>query len=173
MIKAEELKAQNISEYIVHMFKSEDLVRTFEFDLTKITDYLIANIPVSASEKKAQILWYASLIEQMREEDIQNKGHLTELNNLINELTKLHISLIEQNKTYKEINSKAQPFIQNQIEMGENAITNPIQICLNAIYGALLLKINAKTITEPQQEMLEAFGDLLSYLSYSYKEERN
>jgi len=171
-MKADELKNKNISEYIVHMFKSEDLVRTFEFDLNKITDYLIANIPVSASEKKEQILWYASLIEQMREEDIQNKGHLTELNNLINELTKLHISLIEQDKTYKKINSKAQPFIQNQIEMGGNAIINPIQICLNAIYGALLLKINAKTITELQQEMLETFGDLLSYLSYSYKRDR-
>ncbi len=168
MVKADELKDQNVSEYIVHMFKSEDLVRTFKFDLNKITDYLIANIPVSTSKKKEQILWYASLIEQMREENIQDKGHLNELNNLINELTKLHISLIKEDKTYKEINLRAQPFIQNQVKIGENTITNPILICLNAIYGALLLKINGKTITEQQQKMLETFGDLLSYLSYTY-----
>ncbi len=172
MIKAEELKWQNISEYIIHMYKSEDLVRTFAFDLNKITDYLIANIPVSASEKKEQVLWYAALIEQMRVDNIEVKGHLNELKNLVSQLSKLHIKLIEEDKIYQNINSKATPFIQNQIKVSKNTVRDPIQICLNAVYGFLLLKINSKGITDDQQKMLDAFGNLLSYLSFTYKEER-
>ncbi len=172
MIKAEELKAQNISEYIIHMYKSEDLVRTFEFDLTKITDYLIANIPVSASEKKEQILWYASLIENMQKEKIHTKGHLDELNQLVLELTALHENLLKKDETYKKLAFEAMPFIEKQIETSDYTITNPIVVCLNGIYGFLLLKINSKAVTDIQQEMLNAFGGILSYLSFSYKKDK-
>jgi len=168
MVKAEELKAQNISEYIIHMFKSEDLVRTFEFDLNRITDYLIANIPVSKTEKKEQILWYAALIEQMRDDNIEAKGHLVELEILISNLSLLHSNLLNEDEIYQNIHNNALPFIQTQIEISKNTITEPIQIYLNAVYGFLLLKINSKGITDSQQEMLNAFGDALSYLSDKY-----
>jgi len=171
MVKATELKSQNISEYIIHMYKSEDLVRTFEFDLNKITDYLIVNIPVSVSDKKEQILWYAALIEQMRADNIETKDHLNELKDLVNQLSNLHTKLIKQDKDYQKINSKANPFIQNQIKMSKNTVIDPVQICINSVYGFLLLKINNKAVTDKQQEMLNTFGDLLSYLSFTYKPE--
>lgn len=171
MIKAEQKKNENIAEYIIHMFKSEDLVRTFEFDLNKINSYVITNIPTSVAEKKELILWYASLIETMQLEKIHASGHLEIVTNLLNDLLKLHSTLLDTESDYEKIVIKAKPYIQHQIKESNNVLNNPIQVCINAVYGFLLLKLDDKIINEDQQKMLDTFGDLLSYLSYKYKEE--
>jgi uncharacterized protein DUF4924 len=171
MVKAEQKKNENISEYIIHMFKTEDLIRTFEFDLNRITKQIISNIRISNDERKELILWYASIIEDMQSQKIENSGHLIEINNLIEKLLGLHNKLETEDEVYKKISLKAEPFIKNQIEESQNTIDNPIIICLNAIYGFLLLKLNGKIISEQQQQMLETFGDLLSYLNFHYQQE--
>jgi hypothetical protein len=171
MGKAEEKRSKNITEYLIYMFKSEDLIRTFEYDLNKITDYLISQIPISTQEKKELILWYASLIESMQSENIIESGHIEEVKILLTELNTLHNALIKDDNDYNIIVSKAAPFIQSQIEKSNNKLNNPIQVCLNAIYGFLLLKVDEKEPTAEQQTMLNAFGDLLSYLSHKYKEQ--
>jgi uncharacterized protein DUF4924 len=171
MVKAEQKKNENISEYIIHMFKTEDLIRTFEFDLNRISKQIISNIRISNDERKELILWYASIIEDMQSQKIENSGHLIEINNLIEKLLGLHNKLETEDEVYKKISLKAEPFIKNQIEESQNTIDNPIIICLNAIYGFLLLKLNGKIISEQQQQMLETFGDLLSYLNFHYQQE--
>ncbi len=170
MVKADQKKANNISEYLIYMFQSEDLIRTFEFDLNRITEYMITNIPVTDSEKKELILWYASLIENMRTDKVEKAGHITEVNNLIEELTLLHFKLIKNDNKYAHLAQSAKPLIKSNIKKSNNIVNNPIQICLNAIYGFLLLKFEEKIITNEQQKMLNNFGDLLSYLSFMYKE---
>lgn len=169
MIKADQKKADNISEYIIYMFQTEDLVRALKLDLNQITDYVIASLPVSDTEKKELILWYASIIEEMKTQQIEKEGHLKEISDLILQLHELHTELITTEVTYKKIALKAEPYIQNQIVESKNTLSNPIQICLNAIYGFLLLKLEGKEVNSDQQKMLEAFGDLLSFLSFTYK----
>lgn len=173
MIRAEQKKIENIAEYIVHLFKTEDLVRTFEFDLNKITNQVIFNLPVSDSEKKELILWYASIIEKMQSQKIVKAGHLLEINELINSLTSIHTKLIDKESDYKTLVTKADPYLQNQIQESKGRINNTIEVCLNAVYGFLLLKVNGKKVSPDQQNMLESFGDILSYLSYRYRKEIN
>ena len=170
MVRAEAKKNENISEYIIHMFKTEDLLRTFEFDLNRVTNQVILNIPTSDNEKKELILWYAKHIESMQTQEIIKSGHLKEVNELIEQLLKLHDELIITEPDYKAIISKAAPFISSQIQESNNTLNNPIIVCLNAIYGLLILKLEGKEVSPAQQDMLESFGDLLSYLSYKYKE---
>ena len=173
MVRAEAKKNENISEYIVHMFKTEDLLRTFEFDLNKITNQVILNVPASDNEKKELILWYAKHIEAMQSQKIIAFGHLKEVNDLIEELFNLHKEFLLNEPTYKEIALKSEPFILSQTQESKNTITNPIRVCLNAIYGLLILKLEGKVVDAKQQDMLESFGDLLSFLSYKYKELHN
>lgn len=169
MVKADQKKADNISEYIIYMFQTEDLVRALKLDLNQITDYVIASLPVSDTEKKELILWYASIIEEMKAQQIEKEGHLKEINDIMLQLHELHAELITTEVAYKKIALKAEPYIQNQIVESKNTLSNPIQICLNAIYGFLLLKLEGKEVNSDQQKMLEAFGDLLSFLSFTYK----
>lgn len=170
MVKAEEKKRDNIAEYIVYMFQIEDLVRALKLDLNQITDYVIASLPISDPEKKELILWYASIVEHMYAQKIEETGHLEEIVILMNELNDLHKVCIDTEKKYEEIVSRAEPYIQQQIKDSNYTLKNPIQVCLNSIYGFLLLKLDRKEVTKEQQLMLNSFGDLLSYLSYKYKE---
>lgn len=172
MVKTDQKKDENISEYLIYMFQSEDLVRTFEFHLNRINSYVIANIPVSDTEKKELILWYASLIEKMRLEKIEKAGHLAELNELVDDLTELHDILKKTDKDYFKIVDMANPFIGQQIELSKNRLTNPVQVCLNAVYGFLLIKIDGREVTTDQQDMLNKFGDILAYLSIKYREQK-
>ena len=172
MVKTDQKKDENISEYIVYMYQSEDLVRTFEFDLNRINSYVITNIPVSDTEKKELILWYASLIEKMQLEKIEQSGHLSELNMLVEELSELHDLLNSKDEIYRKISDKSSAFITQQIEKSKNTISSPIQVCINAVYGFLLIKIDGKEVTTDQQVMLSTFGDLLSYLSLKYREQK-
>lgn len=169
MIKANEKKINNIAEYIVYMFQTEDLVRALQLDLNQITDYVITSLPVSNNEKKELILWYASIIEKMQSQQIEKEGHLEEIDELMTQLNTLHNKLIETKSDYKEIAVKAEPHIQSQIIESKNTLSNPIQVCINAVYGFLLLKLEGKEVTKEQQKMLDTFGDLLSYISYTYK----
>ena len=59
----------------------------------------------------------------------------------------------------------------DHITFSKNTILNPVQICLNGIYGMLLLKLNGKTVSDEQQSTLVNFGNLLQYLSEAYKKE--
>ena len=171
MVKADEKKIENISEYIVYMFQTEDLVRALKLDLNQITDYVIASLPISDKEKKELILWYASIIENMIAQHIEEEGHLKEINDLMGNLLDLHNQLSSSESDYKAIAKKAEPFIQHQIKESKNVLSNPIHVCINAIYGFLLLKLDRKEVNSEQRNMLDAFGDLLSYLSYKYKQE--
>ena len=64
----------------------------------------------------------------------------------------------------------AHPFIK---EFGGKANTtsmNPIEICLNAQYAKLLLKIQKKAITPESEEAFKKFRDVLAYIAARYKE---
>ncbi|MCB0495046.1 MAG: DUF4924 family protein [Cyclobacteriaceae bacterium] len=170
MVKAEEKRRDNIAEYIVYIYQSEDLIRSFEFDLDRINTYVISHIPLEKDAKKELLLWYASLIETMQKEKIESEGHLSETKELVNKLGQLHSDLTLHDEDYKKIVKSATPYIENQIKESEGGITSAVQVCLNAIYGFLLLKLSGKSVTNEQQAMLTIFGDMLSYLSYKYKQ---
>lgn len=173
MVKAEQKRKENISEYIIYMYQTEDLLRTFKFDLNEISKYVISSLPIPDTGKKEVLLWYASTIESMQAQKIEESGHLAEIEKLFLELTDLHIELKENEEDYLKIANKAAPFIKSQIKISNNELSNPIQVAINAVYGFLLLKINGRDLNNEQQKMLDSFGDLLSYLSFKFKEERN
>lgn len=161
---------QNISEYIIQLYRKEDLCRAFEMDLEKIGNNIIAHLPVSNSETLAEVNFYEAMIANMKAEGVEKEGHLKEVHNLIAEMTSLHDELFASNEVYQKVYESAKPHIDENLKIAEGKITNEIQICLNGIYGFLLLKLNGKEIEKEEQEMIDRFGDVLSYLSFKYKE---
>jgi hypothetical protein len=106
----------------------------------------------------------------MNAEGIIEKGHLTELNQVVNNLAQLHWQLLKTDKTYFETYSKTKPFILAAIVQADGiALGNEIQICLNGIYGLLLLRLLDKEVSNEQLKSAEAFGEVLGLLSLSYK----
>ncbi|MDP4679727.1 MAG: DUF4924 family protein [Cyclobacteriaceae bacterium] len=161
---------ENISEYIIQLFRKEDLVRAFEFDLEKIGSHVINHLPISNIEKLGEVNYYEDLIRKMKSEKVTEVGHISEANNLIQTLEALRNDLLKNDDVFSTIFNKAKPAIEENKKLSQGKIKNDIQVCLNGIYGFLLLRLNGKEIDENNKTKLEQFGNVLSYLSSKYNE---
>ena len=170
---AEKKKGQNIAEYIIYMYQMEDLIRAYDFNMLDIRQYVIAHYPISDSEKEDTALWFGSICEQMISEKITASGHLSKIQAIVDDLAKIHWTLLKNDKEYFGIYNIAKPFVVEMImEAGDKPVGHEIQICVNAIYGLLLAKLKGREIPKGYTEATDAFGSVLSYLSYVYAEKK-
>ena len=171
MIPAEIKKTENIAEYIVHMYQTEDLILSYNFKLDDIFAYVIKHMTKDEAELKELLLWYASVIEQMQNENVvETKKRLSSTQNIVSELSALHQQLLKSNKDYQQLFNEAESDINQQIELSGKAISDPVQICLNGVYGMMLIQLNGKKVNSAQQAMLQKFGNLLALLSKQYQQ---
>jgi len=164
---------ENISEYIVHMYQTEDLIRAYNFEIDEIKKYVISHLPIDKKEKEETTNWYQQIISQMKNKKNKDAGHISELVSLVAELDMLHQSLIDKNDGYTDIYKKAKSHIQSFRKLSGDPTIRDIQICLNAVYGLLIIRLNDRPIADDQFESVDLFGALLSYLSYIFKQREN
>ena len=168
MLLAEKKKAENISEYIIYMYQTELLIRNFELDLEKVKLHVIGNIPDDKVDKKVLTDWYEKVIADMNSEGLQNDGHLSYVQAEVNALSELSLQLLTENEEYQQVFNAARPSIRALIMASEGKVTNPVQACLNGVFGFLLARMNNNPIDDEQQEWAEHFGNVLSYLNYHH-----
>lgn len=168
---AERKKSQNIGEYLIYMYQMEDLIRSYQGNMDEIKQYVVSHYPVSEADKSEISAWLAEILEKMKSQQILEKGHLTELKELVENLTNLHWKLLKTDKTYFDTYSKAKPFLLEAIveAKGENP-GNEIQICLNGIYGLLLSRLLGATVENHRITAAEAFGEVLGLLNFYYQQ---
>jgi len=172
MIIADKKRKENISEYIIFMYQTEDLVRAYDFNLEEIEKYVISHFPLEDKDKSEVKAWYNQVIEQMKAERIEKKGHLKETEDIVKDLSDLNKELLKSDKNYRSIYDQAKLHINRHLELSKGTITDSIQICINGIYGLMLLRLNGKKVEESQKATLNSFGDVLSYLSFKYRKRR-
>ena len=165
---AESKKRNNISEYIIHMYQTEDLIRVYDFDMEKVEEYVIKHIPLE--DKSDLKRWYKEVAEKMKTQGIEEKGHLKELQEISNDLSDLKNELLKEDKDFNKTYQEALPHIQKSLELSYGQVKGEVQACLNGVYGLLLLRMNGKKVPDELMESINAFGNVLSYLSYKYKQ---
>ena len=167
---AENKKKHNISEYIIYMYQMEDLIRSYQFKLNDIRQYVISHYPIPEEEKTEVAFWFDNLIEQMTAENIQEKGHLKDVQEEVDALAKIHWDLLKTDRDYFDIYQKAKPHVIDFVMAAKGQdLGHEIQICLNGIYGLLLCRLTGKSVPDDLQQSAEAFGLVLSYLSMVYR----
>ena len=173
MLPHEKLFKKNLAEYIIHLYKTEELIRSFEFDLNKINEHVIQKIEITPQERKDVLLWYAQIISDMMEQGLDKKtGHLKEANQLVAVLQDLHNELLVGDKVYKEVFESAEPIIREHMSLSEGEVKLEAQACINSLYGLLLLRLQGKQVQNDQMENIEKQADVLSYLSKVYNQRR-
>lgn len=173
MLIAEQKRKESISEYIIFMYQTEDLIRAYNFALEEIYKYVIKHFPVEDSMKTRIKAWYRKVANQMKKEGIEESGHLEELNKLARELSQFNLELLKSDQSYRKIFDQAKLHINRNAALSNGQLTNPIEICLNGIYGLLILRLNGKPIDDTIKQGAQAFGDVLSYLSFKYQKRNN
>ena len=154
------------------MYQTEDLIRAYNFDLEEIYKYVIQHFPVEDDKKTRIKAWYRKVANQMKKESLEETGHLDELNQLALELSHFNLELLKSDQSYRKIFDQAKLHI-NRNAAANGTVTNPIQVCLNGIYGLLILRLNGKPVDDTIKQGAQAFGDVLSYLSFKYQKRNN
>lgn len=170
MFVARKKRKENIAEYILYMFQVEDLIRAFKFDMKLIEEQLVSRYDVDDNQYDEIVGWYANLVAMMIKEGAADAGHMQFLTNLINDLNEFHLKVIKEQASPEYIGFfNSNIGLINEFRLKGNASANDVEICLNGIYGYLLLKIQNKDISEGTEQAVKQFGKLMGLLSAMYK----
>lgn len=92
---ASQKRKENIAEYLLYMWQIEDIIRANDLDIDKIRHNVIDRFGLDEAQTREMTEWYESLIDMMRREGVEKKGHLQLNKNVIIQLVDLHmLSLI-------------------------------------------------------------------------------
>lgn len=173
MIVAQKLRTQNISAYIIYMFQVEDIIRAYGLDLDRICNEYLTKFQYTKEQIDDQRDWYAGLIRMMQEEGVQENGHVQVVKNTLLLMYDRHQELLANPKQpfYSAAYYKALPYIVELRSKGMNKEKNEIENCVDALYGATLLKIQGRELTDETKQALQPISHLLELLSKLYKSE--
>ena len=170
MYISQQLKQQNIAEYLLYMWQIEDLLRAYHFDMDRIKKDIVDTYPVTDEQKATLFQWYKDLANMMHDEGVMEKGHTQINKNIIVWLTDLHLQLLRSPKYpyYSAAYYKALPFIVELRAKGADKDVPELETCFDAMYGVLMLKLQKKGISEETQKAIKVISDLLAILADYY-----
>lgn len=175
MLIAQRLRKQNIAEYLLYMWQVEDLLRANNLNIEQIDKNIIEQYDEPEEVKREIREWYDSLIEMMRMENVQEEGHLQMNQNVIIELTDLHLRLLKSMKhaDYLAVYYKTLPYIvELRAKSGEKQLPE-IETCFMALYGFMLIKMKGGEVSGETQAAVTQISNLLRTLaSKFYKNEQ-
>lgn len=172
MIIAQEKKTTNLAEYILYMWQVEDIIRAYQFNIDKIEENIIKQFGQPKDKQSEIKAWYENLIEMMKIEKVEEMGHLQILKNNVNELYDFHLFLLTKGKDsaynahYQKALGNISEFRQKSKATQEN---NDIEVCLTALYGILMLKLQGKEISKDTLSAVTTFSQMISELTAKYQ----
>lgn len=174
MYIAKQLKEKNVAEYLLYMWQVEDLIRANHLDIEELKVNYISRFNPSPEQEKEMVEWYVNLIEMMRSEQVQEKGHLQINKNIIILLTDLHLQLLNSPKFpfYSAAYYKALTYIVEIRARNNNRDLPELESCFEILYGVMLLKMQKKAVSADTQKAVADISKLLGMLSDYYIQDK-
>ena len=172
MYIAQEKFKSNIAEYILYMWQIESVIRAYQFDLKKIDEVVIQQLGLDQNSRDNVKAWYADLIKKMKKQALQQKGHLSELQDIVAELSYLHKSLLNnlRDVEYGFLYNNAKPFLKELTQKQDGLASDEIEVALNGLFGFWMLKAAKKPISAETTQAMEAISKLIALLTKKYHE---
>ena len=163
MFLAQKLRNQSISAYLIYMYQVEDLVRAYGLDADRIAAEYLPRFGYDEKKLRQASEWYESLAQMMREEGKEEKGHVRVVQNTLDLLEDHHQELLADNDEheYRAAYYKALPQIVALRAQGNNKDKHEMENCIDALYGATLLRMQGKELSAGTQAALRPISDLL------------
>ncbi len=175
MLIAQKLIKENIAEYLLYMFHVEDIIRAYGLDIDRLEQHLIAAYTVTEPERRHIKEWYESLMDMMRTENVQQKGHIQLVKNILSDVEDMHKYLLE---TGKDVAYNAKFYhILPAITLLKSKTTDPAisdtEMCFVFLYGIMNLRRTHKEISPATQQTADETGKFLVLLSKNYIKWKN
>ncbi len=170
MILAKEKRNSNIVEYVLYMWQIESILRSYELNEEKVMEFVSTQYKVESEQLDEIKDWYRNLLVMMEKEQKQKEGHLQFLSNLVDDLNRFHLAIIQQAiapgyiQLYNELKADIE-LIKNKA----NKASNEVEAMLNAIYLYLLMKMKQEQISDNTKAGVQGFSKLLASLAKLFK----
>ena len=174
MYISQKLQKENIAEYLLYMWQVEDLIRANGLDIDKLQESYLNRFKLEGKEADAQREWYENLIEMMRSEGVQEKGHLQINKSVITMLNDLHNELLKSPKHpyYSAAYYKVLPYIVELRNRSNTRDECEIENCFDAMYGLMMLRLQGKPVSEDTKKAMEDISRFLAMLAEYYKKDK-
>jgi len=175
MYISQKLRKENIAEYLLYMWQTEDIIRAYGCQLSRIQREYISRFDYDDEQKEEVTDWYGNLIRMMNEEGCREKGHL-QINKVVTQsLNDLHNELLKSTKFpfYTSEYYKVLPYIVELRNRGGDKEENEIETCFDALYGVMLLRMQKKDISQDTKHAVEEITTFIGMLNDYYLKDRN
>ena len=174
MFIAQELRKKNIAEYLLYMWQMEDVIRAFDFSLSRIRREYVDKFEYTDEQKEDEVDWFGNLIRMMNEEGCREQGHLQINKVTLQMLSDLHVQLLASPKFpfYNTAYYKVLPFIVELRNRGANKEENEIETCFNSLYGTMLLRLQKKEVTPNTAHAVKEISTFIGMLSDYYLKDK-
>ncbi|MBQ2363932.1 MAG: DUF4924 family protein [Alistipes sp.] len=144
MLIALQKRKENIAEYILYLWQIEDLLRALQFSPEAIYSTLVARIEGADEQQKENIFnWYMQIVELLRKEGKEEKGHLEHTLHLIADLHNLHLQLMKlpAGDHYRLTYSRMAAEIPQLRTILDDSDISDTELAFRALYAAMLYRI--------------------------------
>ncbi len=172
MYIASEKRKTNIAEYLLYMWQIEDIIRANGLDIEHIKANIVdPYVGLTDAQRKDLCDWYESLIDMMRHENVEVRGHLQINKNTLNALVTLHQDLLRAPKfaSYSSEFYRTLPYIVELRSKSGDVKSGEIETCFNALYGLLIMRLQHKDVSTQTMEAIKQITRFLALLSHYFK----
>lgn len=144
MLIALQKRRENIAEYILYLWQIEDLLRALQFSPEAIYSTLVEKIEGADEQQKENIFnWYMQIVELLRKEQKEEKGHLEHTHHLIADLHNLHLQLMKLpiGEHYRTTYSRLAMELPHLRTIIDNDDISDTELCFRALYATMLYRI--------------------------------
>lgn len=144
MLIALQKRRENIAEYILYLWQVEDLLRAMQFSPEAIYSTLVARVEDADEQQKENIFnWYMQIVELLRKESKESKGHIDHTLHLIADLHNLHLQLMKLpvGEHYRATYARLAAELPRLRTIMDNDEISDTELCFRALYAAMLYRI--------------------------------
>ena len=168
---AQAKRKENIAEYILYLWQIEDLLRALQFSPEAIYSQLVARREVPEEQKQIFLLWYMDIVNLLREEGKEEKGHLNHTLHLIADMHNLHLQLMQLpiGDHYRATFSRLEPELPRLREIVGGAEMTDTELCFRALYAAMLYRIKGEGEKAAVKDTIEFVSPVVAELAEIYR----
>ncbi len=176
MLIAQQKRHENIAEYLLYMWQVEDLIRACQLDDQRIEQLLVNRFQsvdgVTSDVLSAIRQWYLELRDMMLTEGRRESGHLQVNQNILTDLTDLHLHLLRQGQDaiYTSCFYSTLPYIVELRSKEGDEKLGELETCFTALYGLMILRMQQQAVAEQTQVAMNQISKFLGLLAVKYNE---
>ena len=166
MLIALQKRRENIAEYILYLWQIEDLLRALQFSPEAIYSTLVARVEGADEQQKENIFnWYMQIVELLRKEGKESKGHIDHTLHLVADLHNLHLQLMKLpvGEHYRGTYARLAAELPRLRTILDNDEISDTELCFRALYAAMLYRIKGggeRVIEDTLAVISPAIGEL-------------